>query len=89
MVNQKLAVDGDRIGGLIPTVYAIGFGVMAGCVLLISTAIGKRAPPVWITVAFSTAAVGQYLAFRLIFQEDFADDRLLFLTGWDLLPQAW
>ena len=68
-VLVTLIIQNKEDLGLIPNAYAIGFGIVAGFALLISTAIGKRATPIWITIAFHTAVVGQYFAFRLIFQE--------------------
>ena len=61
--------------GLFPTAHAIGFGIVAGCVLLLSTAIGKRATFVWSMLAFPIAAAGQFFTFPLIFQKSvsFAD----------------
>ena len=55
--------------GLFPTAHAIGFGIVAGCVLLLSTAIGKRATFIWSILAFPIAAYGQFFAFPLIFQK--------------------
>lgn len=65
IVITKNKEDND----LFPTTYAIGFGILAGCVLLLSTAIGRRAKFAWFVLAFIATAMGQCLAFFLIFQE--------------------
>ena len=68
-VLVTLIIQNKEDLGLIPTAYVIGFGIAAGCVLLISTAIGKRVTPIWLALAFIAAAIGQFMAFELIFQE--------------------
>ena len=53
-VLVTLIIQNKEDLGLIPNAYAIGFGIVAGFALLISTAIGKRATPIWICLLYTS-----------------------------------